>query len=68
MKIRTLRLGFVMIVVLRNMLQMEAIVPFTFLYIKLGCTFYFNFATIDTWFLDLDRDILLTESSERSIW
>ncbi len=25
-------------------------------------TFYFSLATIDTWFLDLDLDILLTES------
>ena len=31
-------------------------------------TFYLSLATIDTWFLDLDLDILLTESYERSIW
>lgn len=31
------------------------------------CTFSLSLAAIETWFLDFDREILLIESSERSI-
>ena len=36
--------------------------------INLILTFYFNLAVSETWFFDLDIEILLAESSDRSIW
>ena len=47
---------------------MKSIIPFTLLLLVYKITFYFSLAATDTWFLDFDLDILLTESSDRSIW
>lgn len=47
---------------------MKSIIPFTLLLLAYKITFYLSLAATDTWFFDFDLDILLTESSDRSIW
>lgn len=52
----------VLIVVLRDVFEMEAIIPSAFL-AEEKITFSLILLTIAIWFLDLLRDILVTESS-----
>lgn len=58
----TLRMRLVLIVVLGDVFEMEAIIPSAFLY-EVVSTFSLILLTIAIWFLDLLRDILVTESS-----
>ena len=55
-------MGLVLIVVLGDMVEVESIVPSTFLNRKIT-TFYFSLETIDIWLRDLDLEILVIESS-----
>lgn len=58
----TLGMRLVLIVVLRDVFEMEAIIPSAFL-AEEKITFSLILLTIAIWFLDLLRDILVTESS-----
>ena len=56
-------MGLVVVVVLGDLFEVEAVVPSIFLHLMTG-TFSLNLWMIPIWFLDLLRLILVMESSD----